>query len=176
MTVTMGVQTSDPSAQAALQRNNDRANALDHRPEGAGRRGQGHPDRRPQRVTQLRQELPCDGLLRVEHRFREAARPHKAGEVIDAAALTVGQDVRFQGVTFSIDNTSARLAQARADAIKDALAQAKQFAAAAGVKLGSIRTIDDTGSNVPQPLTYNQGGSRLRQPTSRYPSRPEPSS
>ena len=65
--------------------------------------------------------------------------------------MTAGEDVRLQGVSFSIDNTSALVAKARADAIKDALAQGKQLAAAAGVKLGAIRTIDDTGHPLPQP-------------------------
>jgi uncharacterized protein len=60
--------------------------------------------------------------------------------------------VRLQGVSFSIDNTSALVAKARADAIKDALTQAKQLAAASGVKLGAIRTIDDTGTV--DPLQY----------------------
>ena len=77
--------------------------------------------------------------------------------MIDAAALTAGQDVRLQGVSFSIDNTSTLVAKARADAIKDALAQGKQLAGAAGVKLGAIRTIDDTGTQLPQPQ-FLQGG------------------
>ncbi len=77
MTVTMGVQTSDPSAQAALQRNNDRANALI-----TALKAQGVAAKDIQTVDlnvspELRQELPCDGLLRVEHRFREAAQPRQ---------------------------------------------------------------------------------------------------
>ena len=40
------------------------------------------------------------------------------------------------------------MAKARADAVKDALAQGKQLSAAAGVKLGAIRTIDDTGTHL----------------------------
>ncbi len=82
----------------------------------------------------------------------------KAGEVIDAAALTAGQDVRLQGVSFSIDNTSSLVAKARADAIKDALAQGKQLSSAAGVKLGAIRTIDDTGSQIPPGETFATSG------------------
>ena len=39
--------------------------------------------------------------------------------------------------------------------MKDALAQGGQLANAAGVKLGAIRTIDDTGTDVPQPLLYH---------------------
>lgn len=157
MTVTMGVQTSDPSAQAALQRNNDRANALITALEAQGVAA------RDIQTVDLNVSPNFDKNFHVtgysasntvSAKLRNLA---KAGEVIDAAALTVGQDVRLQGVTFSIDNTSAGLAKARADAVKDALAQAKEFAAAAGVKLGSIKTIDDTGSNVSQPQTYNQG-------------------
>jgi len=78
--------------------------------------------------------------------------------VIDAAALTAGEDVRLQGVTFSIDNTSALVARARADAVRDAVAQAKQLAAAAGVTLGPIRTIDDTGTELPQQPIFNASG------------------
>jgi len=66
----------------------------------------------------------------------------KAGSVIDAAALTAGEDVRLQGVSFSIDNTSALVAKARTDAIHDALAQGKhlgQFAfAGAERRLGAL--------------------------------------
>ena len=86
----------------------------------------------------------------------------KAGEVIDAAALTAGEDVRLQGVSFSIDNTSALVAKARADAIKDALAQGKQLASAAKVTLGPIRTIDDTGTLLPQPQ-FLSGATATRQ-------------
>ena len=85
------------------------------------------------------------------------------------------EDVRLQGVSFSIDNTSALVAKARADAIKDALAQGKQLAGAAGVTLGAIRTIDDTGTLLPQPqfLTGgdrpNQAGRRRRRGRARLP-------
>jgi len=77
-----------------------------------------------------------------------------AGSIIDAAAAAVGNDVRLQDVTLSISNTSPLLAQARAAAVKDALAQGQQLAAAAGVKLGAIRTIDDTGNDLSTPQRF----------------------
>jgi uncharacterized protein YggE len=151
MTVTMGVQTIDPSAQAALQRNNDRANALI-----SALKGHGVAARDIQTVD-LNVSPNFDKYFRVtgysasntvSAKLRDLS---KAGSVIDAAALTVGQDIRLQGVSFSIDNTSTLVARARTDAIKDALAQGKQLATAAGVNLGAIRTIDDTGTRLPQP-------------------------
>jgi hypothetical protein len=77
-----------------------------------------------------------------------------AGSIIDAAAAAVGNDVRLENVALSISNTSPLLAQARAAAVKDALAQGQQLADAAGVKLGAIRTIDDTGGQIPQPQMF----------------------
>jgi uncharacterized protein len=154
MTVTMGVQTTDPSAQAALQHNNDRANALI-----TSLKSQGVAAKDIQTVD-LNVSPNFDKYFHVtgysasntvSAKLRDLS---KAGKVIDVAALTAGPDVRFQGVTFSIDNTSALVAKARADAIRDALAQGKEFAGAAGVKLGAIRTIDDTGTALPQPQYF----------------------
>jgi uncharacterized protein YggE len=170
MTVTMGVQTNDPSAQAALQRNNDRANALI-----TALKAQGVAAKDIQTVD-LNVSPTFDKNFHVtgysasntvSAKLRDLS---KAGEVIDAAALTAGQDVRLQGVSFSIDNTSGLIAKARADAIKDALTQGKQLAGAAGVKLGSIRTIDDTGTQVPQENFY--GADSLQKASAAVPIEP----
>src|SRR5262245_9026166 len=158
MTVTMGVQTGDPSAQAALRRNNQHATALIN-----ALKAHGVADKDIQTVD-LNVSPTFDDHFHVTGysasntvtaKLRDLS---KAGFVIDAAALTAGEDVRLQGVTFSIDNTSALVAKARADAVKDAVAQAKQLAAAAGVTLGPIRTIDDTGTNTPSPTYFAADG------------------
>ncbi len=150
MTVTMGVQTTDPSAQAALQRNNASANSLINSLKAQGVK----PD--DIQTVDLNVSPNFDNHFHVTGysasntvtaKLRDLS---KAGAVIDAAAVTAGPDIRLQGVSFSIDNTSPLLAKARATAVKDALAQGKQLAAAAGVKLGAIRTIDDTGTQLPQ--------------------------
>ena len=151
MTVTMGVQTIDPSAQAALQRNNDRANALISALKSHGVAAKDIQTVDLNVSPNFDKNFHVTGYSAsntVSAKLRDLS---KAGSVIDAAALTAGQDVRLQGVSFSIDNTSALVAKARADAITDALAQGKQLAAAAGVKVGAIRTIDDTGTQLPQP-------------------------
>jgi uncharacterized protein YggE len=156
MTVTMGVQTIDPSAQAALQHNNDRASQLI-----SALKAQGVAAKDIQTIDlnvspNFDKNFKVTGYSAsntVSAKLRDLS---KAGEVIDAAALTVGNDIRLQGVSFSIDNTSALVAKARADAVKDALAQGGQLAQAAGVRLGAIRTIDDTGTQLPSPQFLNR--------------------
>ncbi|MGI5130149.1 SIMPL domain-containing protein [Pseudonocardia sp. CA-107938] len=81
-----------------------------------------------------------------------------AGGIIDAAAQAAGDAVRVQSLGFSIDDDSKLLAQARAAAVKKAQEQAKQLADAAGVSLGSIRTITETSAgNRPPPVPYAAG-------------------
>jgi uncharacterized protein YggE len=76
-----------------------------------------------------------------------------AGAIIDAAANAVGNAITFNGISLSIGDDSSRslIAQARAAAVKQAIDHARQLAAAAGVTLGAVRKIDDTGTEVPQP-------------------------
>jgi uncharacterized protein YggE len=79
-----------------------------------------------------------------------------AGAIIDAAANAVGNAITFNGISLSIGDESSRslIAKARADAVKQAINHARQLAAAAGVKLGAVRNIDDTGSELPQPQFF----------------------
>ena len=76
----------------------------------------------------------------------------KAGAIVDAAAAKAGDNIRVQGITFSIDDDSALLAAARTKATKRARAQAEQLAAGAGVEVGDVRSISESASNIP--LTY----------------------
>jgi len=76
----------------------------------------------------------------------------KAGAIVDAAAATAGDDIRVQGITFSIDDDSALLATARTKATKRARAQAGQLASGADVEVGEVRSITESTSTLP--LTY----------------------
>ena len=78
----------------------------------------------------------------------------RAGEVIDTAAGAVGDAVRFNGVSFSIDDTAKIAGEARTDAVKRAADQAQQLADAAGVELGDLRSMDETGGQTPAPMYY----------------------
>ena len=71
-----------------------------------------------------------------------------AGAVIDDAAQAGGDDVVMRGVSFGFDDTSALVAQARAEAVKRARAQAEQLAGAAGVELVSVRTISESSPDL----------------------------
>jgi uncharacterized protein YggE len=65
----------------------------------------------------------------------------KAGRVVDAATEAAGDRIVVQGVYFEIDDNSALVARARADAVKRAKVQAQQLADAAGVQLGDLQSI-----------------------------------
>ncbi len=77
-----------------------------------------------------------------------------AGALIDLAGRTAGNSARVQQLSFSIGDDSALKATARADAVKQAQAQAKQMADAAGVQLGGIHSITEvpTDSAIPYPM------------------------
>lgn len=83
-----------------------------------------------------------------------------AGAIIDAAANAVGDAITFNGISLSIGDNSSRslIAQARAAAVKQAINHAKQLAAAAGLTLGAVRKIDDTGTAIPPPQYYAADG------------------
>lgn len=88
----------------------------------------------------------------VTARIRDLA---KAGAIVDAAAAQAGDNLRVQGITFSIDDDSKLLATARTQATKRARAQAEQLAAGAGVAVGDVRSISESTSSVP--LRYSSG-------------------
>lgn len=77
----------------------------------------------------------------------------KAGAVIDAAARAVGDAIRLNQVGFSFDDDSSLRATARANAVKQAMTQAKQLADAAGVAIGGVVSITEGGNDSgPQPF------------------------
>ena len=83
-----------------------------------------------------------------------------AGAVVDAATANVGDNIRLQGLTFSIDDDSSLLAAARAKATKRARAQAGQLADGAGVSVGDVLSIHETSNDTPiaYPLAADAAG------------------
>jgi len=75
-----------------------------------------------------------------------------AGALIDAVGRAAGDAVRVQQLSFSIDNDSDLRAAARAAAVQQAQAQAKQLADAAGVALGPVDSISEAAGS--SPITY----------------------
>lgn len=74
----------------------------------------------------------------------------KAGEVLDALVSSGSNEVG--GISFSITDPEPLLKEARAAAMKDAIARAETYAKAAGVNLGAIQSIQEGGSDVPRPM------------------------
>ena len=79
-------------------------------------------------------------------RVRDLAR---LGEVLDTS-VTLGVN-EGGSIQFTNDDPSAAIAQARAEATKDAIAKARTLADAAGIKLGKVLEISEQSFN-PQPL------------------------
>ncbi|MBI2846761.1 MAG: SIMPL domain-containing protein [Chloroflexi bacterium] len=71
------------------------------------------------------------------------------GRIIDDVAKAGGDLTRIQGVSFTIEDTTALQTQARENAVKDAISKAQQFATLAGVKLGKLVYISESGGAIP---------------------------
>jgi uncharacterized protein YggE len=153
-TVVLGVETRDGSATAALTANSEAANAVMGVLQGAG---VAPADIRTSQLTVYPTTAPETGRITgYEVSNQVTATLHDiaaAGAVIDQAAAAAGDAIRVQTIRFSIADESAARAEARADAVRRALAQAQQLADAAGVGLGPVRSIIEAPGEQP-PLPY----------------------
>jgi uncharacterized protein YggE len=76
----------------------------------------------------------------------------KAGTIIDAVAEAGGNSTRINGISFTVDDPAVYNTQAREKAMQDAAAKAQQLATLAGVTLGKVTYISESGSYIPQPI------------------------
>ena len=155
MTMSIGVQTSRPSAQDALAQNNAEATALENtlRAKGVKRKDMQTSNLSISQTYDQHGHITGYSVSNMVNVTLHGLG--NAGDVIDAGAASVGNDITFNGVQLSIDDTSALLRTARSNAVRKAVAHARQLADAAGMKLGTVRKIDDTATVVPQPLQFN---------------------
>ncbi len=70
----------------------------------------------------------------------------RVGEVIDDAVDAVGDPIRVEGVTFSIESLAAIQSEARAQAMADAAAKAEELAELAAVSLGKPISISESSA------------------------------
>lgn len=90
-----------------------------------------------------------------------SAKVHKlssAGSLIDAAAAKLGNDMRFQGLQFSLTHDSAPSLQARSLAVRTATARARAMSTAAGKSLGALCSVTDisASSQVVHPAYFSK--------------------
>ena len=154
VTVVLGVQTQGPSAKGALDANTQQATALINMLKG---RGVAEADLQTSQLSVNPSYNPANGRISGYEVINQVtATLHNiaaAGGIIDAAGEVAGDAVRVQQLSFSIDDDSAMRATARADAVKQAQAQARQMADAAGVRLGRIRSISEISTPPPSPMS-----------------------
>jgi uncharacterized protein len=152
LTIILGVQTQADRAADALDQNNQQAAAVI---DTLKRSGVPETDLQTSQLTINPNTDPMTGRItgyQVTNQVTVTLHDiPKAGSVIDAASRAAGDAVRVQQVNFSISDDSALLARARANAVRQAQAQAKQMADAAGVGLGPLRSISESGGATPPP-------------------------
>ena len=155
LTVVLGVQTRAASAADALADNNTRATGPARRAAQPRRR---RPDDLRTSGLQIFPTFENDGRIsgyevtnEVTATLRDVAG---AGALVDAAAQAAGDAVRVRQITFSIDDDAQPRAGARADAVRQAVTQARQLAEAAEVGLGPILSITELAEGQPPvPIT-----------------------
>lgn len=76
----------------------------------------------------------------------------KLGAALDALVSSGANQVN--GVSFMIRNPKPLLAQARAEAVKDAMDRAETYTKAAGIALGPIASISEGGVENPRPVFF----------------------
>ena len=75
-----------------------------------------------------------------------------AGTVVDAIVAAGGDNLQLNGVTPFVYDSAKSSTAARSDAIANAKAKATHYAKLLGVRLGSVTTVDETGSPSPYPI------------------------
>ncbi|MHB8575648.1 MAG: SIMPL domain-containing protein [Dehalococcoidia bacterium] len=88
-----------------------------------------------------------DNVLQLKIRNLDSS-----GQVIDDATAAGGDATVVQGISFTIDDTTALAHQARILSIQDALAQATDFATAAGATVGKVISISEVTAAPPVPF------------------------
>jgi uncharacterized protein YggE len=78
------------------------------------------------------------------------------GALIDEVSGVVGDQFTLDGVSFSVADPDAALADVRGDAIADARTKAEQFVAGEDLTVGSIRHIVESGSSGPPIPIYER--------------------
>ena len=160
--VTLGVETEAEEAAAALSQNNEQMQALIDALTEAGIAEENIRTQvvrlqpryqQPEPQAQGTPELAGYRAINlVEVRVEEL---DALGEILDAAVQAGGN--RIENIRFEISDPASLVDQAREAAWNDALNKAEQLAELAGVELGPVMTISETGQ-APRPVVERAVG------------------
>lgn len=154
--ISIGVEVKSATAEAALSQNSTRMTEIFAMLKNQGIASKDvqttqlavHPQWNSQK-TSYDKPLSITGYIAtnvVQIRLRDLG---SLGVVLDSLTKTGAN--RIQGVRFSVLNPTPHLDQARILAVAEAVRKARLFAKAAGVSLGDILAINETG-NEPRPM------------------------
>ncbi len=97
-----------------------------------------------------REEKPEISGYTVSNRVSVKVRDlDRVSEVLDDAAETGGDAVRISSIAFTVDEPERYEDDAREAAVEDARRRAEQLAALAGVRLGKVLSISESGASIP---------------------------
>lgn len=149
LTLSIGVNVSDPTASAALTDANDKAGNLSATLEQAG---VASADIQTNNFS-IQPNFDTKGTItgyQVSNTL--SVKLHNlaaSGAVIDAAARSAADAIRVNGINFSVDDTKTVDGTARADGIQVAAAHAHSMAAAAGESIKGVCSITDSTTTYP---------------------------
>lgn len=157
-----GVQTTAPTAVAALRENDARVNRLER---VLIADGVTKTDIQTSSIN-VWQNTNSDGVLtgftvqdtlNVTMHSSKQSGFKQAGKAIDGAVAAAGNGITFDGITLSLTNDNAQLALARARAMHNALSEADSDAHGGGTSVGSITQISDEqqSQSGPYPIGVN---------------------
>lgn len=152
VTVSLGVETTSDSAQAALEENNRLAADVITVLKDNGVAAEDLQTSQLSVFPTYDDKNVITGYQVTNIVTAKLRDISKAGVMIDAVGKSAGNAVRVQQLSFSIDDDSGLRATARANAVTRAQTQAQQMADAAGVALGPIHAI--TESPIATPTAY----------------------
>jgi hypothetical protein len=143
LTVTVDINVTDPTAQAALADDNAKAASVIS---DLGFSGSAAKDVQTSDVT-INPQYNLKGAItgyNVSNTLTAKLRNFKtAGSVIDAVAAAAGNSIRIDGLTFSVEDTRTLEDHARNDAVHQAVSHARSMALAAGERLGVVCSVSD---------------------------------
>lgn len=154
-TISIGVHTENKSAAEAVQANNTQIQAVTETLQEFGVAEKDiqttnfsiYPQQQYDSVGKPTGEI----LYVVDNTVTVTVRDlDRVGELLDAVVKSGANTI--SGIQFDVEDKTAALSAARAAAVNDAEAIAKEMAAAAGVTLGEVQTMSIYGSSSPRPV------------------------
>jgi uncharacterized protein YggE len=152
--LTMGIIIQNPSVSAAWDEDNAKAQAVIAALEAGGVKAE--DIRSDFSLTQQQRydsnSVPVGDITYiVNHTLTVTARDlTKVGALLGAAQAAGVNSV--SGVTFSLEDPTNAVGQARALAVANAKERAEELAKGLGVKVGKVLTVNEYGASVPMPM------------------------